>query len=197
MEARISCGGTYRLAWRSSPTFADAYSTDIRRLLHNGSKSLKFLALPREVTEASKINGLRDRLGKNGFIVLQGFSRLMPKRTRGVGVLRAAGRCEVPANSQIDPDLPTLASRTRCDFDRRPQRLIAAPDRADQFDPLVAEETLTGLQVVPETCNLRCAGLRVGEIQSRISFKMALDLHGVAGDGRSRPGTQPDGRRSH
>jgi hypothetical protein len=164
-----------------------------------GRRQIDFelLALPREVTEASKINGLRDRLGKNGFIVLQGFSRLMPKRTRGVGVLRAAGRCEVPANRQIDPDLPTLASRTRCDFDRRPQRLIAAPDRADQFDPLVAEETLTGLQVVPETCNLRCAGLRVGEIQSRISFKMALDLHGVAGDGRSRPGRQPDGRRSH
>ena len=32
-----------------SPTFADAYSTDIRRLLYGGSKSLNILALPRGI----------------------------------------------------------------------------------------------------------------------------------------------------
>jgi hypothetical protein len=37
------------------------------------------LALPREATEASKINGLRNRLEKNGFIILQGFSTEPPK----------------------------------------------------------------------------------------------------------------------
>jgi hypothetical protein len=37
------------------------------------------MALPREATEASKINELRNRLGKNGLIVLQGFSTELPK----------------------------------------------------------------------------------------------------------------------
>jgi hypothetical protein len=40
------------------------------------------LALPREATEASKINGLRNRLEKNGFIILQGFSTEPPKWSR-------------------------------------------------------------------------------------------------------------------
>jgi hypothetical protein len=39
------------------------------------------LAFPREATEASKINGLRNRLGKNGFSVLQGLSREPPKQS--------------------------------------------------------------------------------------------------------------------
>jgi hypothetical protein len=43
---------------------------------------LRKLALPREPREANKINGLRNRLGKNGFIVLQGFSELSPKHRR-------------------------------------------------------------------------------------------------------------------
>jgi hypothetical protein len=40
---------TTELVWRSSPTFIDAYSTDIRRLFDVSSKSLKFLALPRGI----------------------------------------------------------------------------------------------------------------------------------------------------
>ena len=48
------------------------------------------VALPREAGGASKINGLRNRLEKNGFIVFQGFSKLAPKRTTGVGVPQAA-----------------------------------------------------------------------------------------------------------
>jgi hypothetical protein len=40
------------------------------------------MALPREARETNKSNGLRNRLGKNGFIVLQGFSTLSPKHLR-------------------------------------------------------------------------------------------------------------------
>jgi hypothetical protein len=32
------------------------------------------MSFPREVRDSNKINGLRNRLGKNGFIDLQGFS---------------------------------------------------------------------------------------------------------------------------
>jgi hypothetical protein len=39
------------------------------------------LALPREAWEANEINKLRNRLEKNGFIVLQCFSKLSPKRS--------------------------------------------------------------------------------------------------------------------
>jgi hypothetical protein len=39
------------------------------------------MALPREAREANKIKGLRNCLGKNGFIVvLQGSSRQLPKQ---------------------------------------------------------------------------------------------------------------------
>jgi hypothetical protein len=38
------------------------------------------MALPRKAREANKINGLRECLGKNGFIVLQAFSRHLPKQ---------------------------------------------------------------------------------------------------------------------
>ncbi|WP_370157248.1 hypothetical protein [Bradyrhizobium ottawaense] len=44
-----AAAGPTDYAQRSPPTFADAYSTDIRRLLQNGSKSLKSLALPRGI----------------------------------------------------------------------------------------------------------------------------------------------------
>jgi endonuclease YncB( thermonuclease family) len=39
------------------------------------------LVLPRQATQTSKINGLRNRLGKNGFIALQGISREPPKQS--------------------------------------------------------------------------------------------------------------------
>jgi hypothetical protein len=59
--------------------FADAYSTDIRRLLHNGSKSLKFLALPGEQRQVSSNKHLADGLGKSGCIEFQRVSATDPK----------------------------------------------------------------------------------------------------------------------
>jgi hypothetical protein len=50
--------------------------------------------LPREAREANKINGLRNRLGKYGFIILQGFSRLPPKPTSGLA--RVSGAVQFP-----------------------------------------------------------------------------------------------------
>src|SRR5882724_880688 len=47
LEARMNSGSTSRIVRRSSSTFANAYSTDIRRLLPNEPKSLRLLALPR------------------------------------------------------------------------------------------------------------------------------------------------------
>src|SRR4029077_8283092 len=44
-----------------------------------GASRSPVLALPREAREANKINGLRNRLGKIGFIVLQRFSTEPPK----------------------------------------------------------------------------------------------------------------------
>jgi hypothetical protein len=52
------------------------------------------MALPREAREANKINGLRNRLGKNASIVLQGFSELSPKRTRAQACVRADQVCQ-------------------------------------------------------------------------------------------------------
>ena len=67
------------------------------------------MALPREATEASKINGLRNRFGKNGFIVLQGFSKVSPKRARASACVRASAtstriseRANVPVWSEKD-----------------------------------------------------------------------------------------------
>jgi hypothetical protein len=45
--------------WRSSPTFADAYSTDIRRLPRTSPKSLNFLALPRGMKPSLRFDFLQ------------------------------------------------------------------------------------------------------------------------------------------
>ena len=41
----------------------------------------KQMALPTEAGKVNQIKGLSNRLGKKNFIVLQGFSRALPKRT--------------------------------------------------------------------------------------------------------------------
>jgi hypothetical protein len=69
---------------RSGKPAADEVANTTDEALKINSLTWK-LALPREVGEASKISGLRNRLGKNSFIVLQGFSSPPPKRTTGVG----------------------------------------------------------------------------------------------------------------
>jgi hypothetical protein len=66
------------------------------------------MALPGEVGEANKINGLRNRLGKNGFIVLQGFLRRPPKRNTGRWHFPGAAWALYNSHDkQIDPNLPT------------------------------------------------------------------------------------------
>jgi hypothetical protein len=80
-EVSAQCAPTCLVGslWRSSPTFADAYSTDIRRLLRTSSKSLNFMALPREAREANDFNVLPKSLGKANLLDLQGVSAGSPK----------------------------------------------------------------------------------------------------------------------
>jgi hypothetical protein len=49
------------------------------------------MALPRGAREANKINGRTNRLGKNGFIVLQGFQERRPNGNKRASLTRAGG----------------------------------------------------------------------------------------------------------
>jgi hypothetical protein len=67
-----------------------ALEPGLRRTASQTSAEFRGIALPREVGEANKVSGLRNRLGKNGFIALQGFSKLLPKRTRASACVRVS-----------------------------------------------------------------------------------------------------------
>jgi hypothetical protein len=67
-----------------------ALEPGLRRTASQTSAEFRRIALPREAGESNKIKGLGNRLGKNGFIVLQGFSSPQPKRTMGVGRRRGS-----------------------------------------------------------------------------------------------------------
>ena len=90
------------------------WSAAILTLWHRrfSAKSLKSLALPREAREANKINGIRNRLGKKW---LHCFARLFKtaaqadKRGRPAPGSFSASQFR----RQIDPNLPTPASRTQ------------------------------------------------------------------------------------
>jgi hypothetical protein len=67
------------LAVEEAADFLEQLSYGERRRSQNRLHSAA-LALPREVGEANKIGNVSNRLGKNGFFDLQGFSSHSPKR---------------------------------------------------------------------------------------------------------------------